>query len=280
MAINGQNGQGQSQAIVRGPAQRLDTLKKAFESSKASIAAVLPRHITPDRLIRIVTSACSRTPELLDCDPRSVVLATAQAAALGLEPNTPLGLSYLVPFKKQAQFIPGYRGLIRLAIQSGEVQSIQARTVHERDICEIEYGTNQRLVHTPYMGSDGAGDAIAFYAVAELKNGSKLFEFMTRAEIDALRRRSKASNDGPWVTDYDEMAKKTVIRRLCKTLPLSEEKLARSLEHQARAESGDGPDFSDVAVIDVPAEEPSQPGVPADRGEALAAKLAAGGSAS
>lgn len=246
---------GNGSAIVKGPQARLDAIKGELRKASPLLKAMLPKHVEIDRMVRIVTSAVSRTPELLECSPRSIVLATAQACALGLEPNTPLGLGYLVPFKKEAQFIPGYRGLTRLAVQSGEVRWIQARAVHAKDTLEIDYGTEQRLVHRPTLGD--AGELIGVYAVAEMKNGSKVFEFMTISEVHAIKERSKASANGPWITDFEEMAKKTVVRRLCKSLPLSEEQLARALNHQAQAESGKGPDFSDV--IDVLPEEQVDP---------------------
>ena len=247
--------QQQSQAIVKGPQARQATLKTLFEKAKGSIAQILPKHLTPERLLKIVLSATSRTPELLECTPESILGAVMTAGALGLEPNTPLGLGYLVPFKNrknnktEAQFIPGYRGLQRLAVQSGEVQWIQSRVVYERDDFDVDYGTEQSIRHKPYLLAGGAGAIVGVYAVAEMKNGSKVFEFMTLAEVNKIRERSKASDDGPWKTDEAEMMRKTAIRRLSKSLPLSEEKLARALEHQARAESGQGPDHSEV--IDV-----------------------------
>jgi recombination protein RecT len=272
---------------------RQDQLRQLFEKAKPSIAAVIPRHLTADRILKITLAATSRTPALLECSPDSILLAVMQAAQLGLEPNTPLGLSYLVPYenkrlrRKEAQFIPGYRGLIRLAIQSGEIKSIYARAVHALDRWEVEYGLDQRLVHVPFMptaqaqlprdedaavdddvppdpdagGPDflpSAGPMVAVYAVAEFKAGGRVFEFMTRADVEAIRRRSRAANSGPWVTDYEEMAKKTVIRRLCKTLPLATEQLASALEHQARAESGQGPDFSDIIDV-IPSGELAEP---------------------
>jgi recombination protein RecT len=207
-----------------------------------------------------------------------------QACALGLEPGTPLQLSYLVPFGREAQFIPGVRGLIRLAIQSGEVQWIQSRIVRAGEDFEVHYGTEQKIVHRP---SASAGDdevikpedMIGVYAVAEMKNGARLFEFMSKADVLAIRSRSQSANNGPWVTDFGEMARKTVIRRLCKVLPLSEEKLARALDHQARAESGEGPDLTDVIdvmgeSVDAETGEMVPNTAPASRTEALDAELA------
>lgn len=280
----------QSEAMVVGPAARLASIKAELEKFAPQLTAMMPEHMRrhPDKMLRIVTSAVSRTPALLDCTPRSIVLATAQACACGLEPNTPLKLGYLVPFKnkkaggkQEAQFIPSYAGLIRLAIQSGEVQKIFARVVRAKDEFQIRYGTDDSIHHVPYLDGD-PGPIIGAYAVAELKNGAKQFEFMTKVQLDAVRNRSQASEDGPWKTDEEEMYRKTPIRRLAKFLPLSAEHLARAAEHQAAAESGEGPDFSEFAdILDVdpdtgevkpPENGKTQP--PAQtRGEALQGKL-------
>ena len=290
---------------------RLDTLRAMFEKAKPSIASVLPKHLTAERILKITLSAASRTPDLLLCTPQSILLAVMQSATLGMEPNTPLGEAYLIPFKNrvkvkgedgkeyeetrmEAQFMPGYRGLLKLAIQSGEVQSITARPVYERDDFEVEYGLDEKLVHRPYqppvppprpqgpvktaaevtkrnedlaawrqaIEDGGHGQMLAVYAVAVYKGGGKTFELMWRTDVDSIRLRSKSADSGPWVTDFDQMALKTVIRRLCKRLPLSPE-LATALHHQARAEAGDGPDFSDA--IDVLAEDPDA--APTPRGK-------------
>lgn len=280
----------QSEAMVTGPQARFLAIKQELEKTAPLLQAMLPAHLqrNPDRMIRVVTSAVSRTPDLMECTARSIVLATAQACACGLEPNTPLKLGYLVPFKnkasgkKEAQFIPGYAGLIRLAIQSGEVQKIFGRVVYQKDTFQIEYGTDDRIHHVPFLDGD-AGSVIGAYAVAELKNGAKQFEFMTLAQLNRIRDRSQAAKEGPWVTDEAEMQRKTPIRRLCKFLPLSEEKLLRALEHQIAAEKGTGPDFSDF--IDATGELANDEGSPTNgngegkpaekpsRGEALQGKL-------
>lgn len=253
-----QPNQQQSTAMVTGPKARLELIKKELEKFAGPLTSMMPEHMRrhPDKMLRIVISACSRTPDLLECTPSSIVLATAQACACGIEPNTPLKLGYLVPFRnkkaggrKEAQFIPGYAGLIRLAIQSGEVQKICARVVHKRDDFQIRYGTDDSIHHVPFLDGD-AGPVIGAYAVAELKNGAKQFEFMTLGQLNAIK--AKAASDGAWITDEEEMQRKTPIRRLAKFLPLSEEKFAKAIEHEDHASGGEGPDFSDFAgIIDV-----------------------------
>lgn len=238
------------------PKDRLNNLRGLFERARPSISAVLPRHLDAEKILKITLSAASRTPDLLKCTPESILLSVMQSAALGLEPNTPLGHAYLIPFKNgeryECQFIPGYKGLIKLAIQSGDVTSVRTRVVHAGDIFEVIQGTTESLVHRPVIGRDDtsatAPTMTAVYGVAEMKSGPPVFEVMTKLQIDAIRSRSRAKNSGPWVTDYEEMARKSVVRRLSKYLPLSPE-LAAALHAQAVAEAGDAPEAGDFAEL-------------------------------
>lgn len=242
-------------------------IKDLLERAKPSIAAVIPKHLTPERLLKIALSATSRTPALLACTPQSILLAVMQAAELGLEAGGLLGDGYLVPYKGKAQFIVGYRGLINLARRSGQMRAIEAHVVRTADTFEVEFGLETKLVHRPSLHGD-PGDIVAVYSVAHFRDGGYQVEVMTRAEVDAIRKRSEASDSGPWVTDYAEMAKKTVIRRLCKYLPLSPE-LAKALEHEAAIDQN-AP--SPIVDIDLVADE-QPPAI--DRGDSLAAKVAA-----
>jgi recombinational DNA repair protein RecT len=135
--------------------------------------------------------------------------------------------------------IPGYRGLISLARRSGQLKSIEARVVYANDTFGIEYGTSPFLKHVPNLTGD-PGPLVLVYAVARLVDGGEQVEVMTKVQVDAIRSRSRAGKSGPWVTDYDEMARKTVVRRICKYLPLSVE-LAKALEIDERVESGQAP---------------------------------------
>lgn len=248
-ATNQQPQQGSTGAIVRTAKDKIAMHTAAVERAKKSFAQLLPKHVTPDQMIRSVTAAISRTPDLIACDTKSLILAVAQACATGLVPNTPLGLGYLVPFKidgkMSCQFIPSYRGMIRLATNSGEVKAITAHVVYERDTCEVHEGTSPRIEHTRYMG-DEAGKAVGYYAVAHMANGEKPFAWMTIAQVDAIRTRAKAKS-GPWDTDYDEMARKTVTKRLCKYLQLSEDRHRdNALAIQTKQEMGDSSPIDDV----------------------------------
>jgi recombination protein RecT len=207
----------------------------------------MPSQLTekPDIFLRSVMMAMRQTPALVECTPQSIIISVAQACALGLPPNTPLGLSYLVPFKGQCQLIPGYKGLIRLAIQSGEVADIHPRVVYKDQPFKLMYGLHEDIIHEPTEVDFADDKIVGAYAVAQLHGSKYKFDFMYKAEIDKIRARSQAAkaDKSPWHTDYSEMAKKTVIKRLCKTLPLSEEKeshrrLGKAVQLQERDEMG------------------------------------------
>jgi recombination protein RecT len=211
--------------------------QQALTEKRGAIAGRLPAHMNPDRLIKIAITAAAKNPRILDCDRESVMLSIMQAAELGLEPGGALGEGYLVPYGKTCQFIPGYRGMISLARRSGQIVSIEAHAVFEADEFLVEFGLDPKLVHKPTMKAE-RGNVIAFYAVAKIVGGGIQYDYMTKTDVDAIRSRSKASGSGPWVTDYNEMGKKTVIRRLFKVLPVSVE-LCRALELHAESEAGE-----------------------------------------
>jgi len=194
---------------------------------KQQIARVIPKHLSPDRLLRVAMTSIIRTPKLLECTPQSLLGCIMTCAQLGLEPDQFLGQAYLVPFwnsKKEcyeAQLIPGYRGYIALARRSGELATVSAHVVYEKDFFELEYGVEDKLTHKPAIGD--RGEPIGAYAIFKFKDGSYCFTFMTKDDIEKIRARSKSPDNGPWVTDWGEMAKKTVIKRLAKLAPMSVE---------------------------------------------------------
>ena len=207
--------------------ERVNTFRGALEALKPQLAAALPKHMTADRMMRIVMTTVQRTPAILECSQVSVFGCIVQAAQLGLEPDGILGQAYLIPYGKTCTLIPGYKGLIKLARNSGELATIYAKIVHANDAFKYAYGLSDVLEHVPCLDGD-PGDPTHGYAVARLKDGSVQFDVMSVVEIEKIRQRSKAGNSGPWVTDWEEMAKKTVLRRLCKMLPASVE-LARAV---------------------------------------------------
>jgi recombination protein RecT len=267
------------------------TFAELFKAKSKNLAGLIPRHLTPERVAKIAISALMRNQTLLQCKPETVWFQVAQAATLGLEVNL-LGAAYLVPFKNgktggmDCQLIVGYQGLIDLARRSGNIESIEARIVYENDVFELENGLEPVLRHKPCLDSD-PGKMRLVYAVAKLKDGGRQVEYMTKTEVDAIRRRSKAKDSGPWVTDYEEMARKTVVRRLAKYLPKSIE-MAQAMTLDAAGDSGEpalaGLDIEDDAILAdadiIPEEESETDKLKSDmRSRKNAAEEAAPGSA-
>lgn len=201
------------------------TMADYIQSMQGEIAKALPSVITPERFTRMTLTALRTTPKLAQCDPMSFLAAMMSAAQLGLEPNTPLGQAYLIPFKNNrqgtmdVQFQIGYKGLIDLAYRSGEVEVVQAQCVYENDEFECEYGLEPRLSHKPADGE--RGDLVKVYAMFRTKSGGYGFEVMSVADINShAKKYSKAYSSGPWQSNFEEMAKKTVLKRVLKYAPL------------------------------------------------------------
>lgn len=226
-----------------------NTIRHYLERMTPEIQRALPRHMDADRLTRIAMTTIRQTPKLLDCNVQSLLAAVIQSAQLGLEPNI-LGQAYIIPYGKEAQFIIGYRGMIDLARRSGHIESIYAHPVFDQDDFDYEYGLDPKLRHKPAVGD--RGHFIGAYGVAKFKDGGYHFEFMPKAEIDKRRTRSKASGNGPWVTDYEEMACKTVIRHMFKYLPISIEVMKQvehtdeTVKHEIMPDMTESPDVIDV----------------------------------
>ncbi|AMR06382.1 recombination protein RecT [Bacillus thuringiensis] len=212
------------------PASPEQTVEAYMKKMGPRMAEVLPKHMDMDRMSRIALTTIRTNPMLLECTVPSLMGAVMQAVQLGLEPGL-LGHCYLLPFNKnvgtkqnpqwikEVQFIIGYKGMIDLARRSGHIQSIYAHAVYENDEFEYELGLHPKLTHKPSFGD--RGKFIGAYAVAHFKDGGYQMEFMPESEIEKRRGRSKSKDFGPWKSDYEEMAKKTVVRSMFKYLPIS-----------------------------------------------------------
>lgn len=254
------------------------TVAAFFDKNKSTLQAVLPKHVSPERMLKIALGALRTTPKLMDCTVESLFGAVVQCAQLGLEPNTPMGHVYLIPFDKKkksgsqwivertdVQIVIGYKGMLDLARRSGQIVSIAAHEVCERDEFDYAYGLEEKLHHKPAMGE--RGDIIAFYAVAKLKDGGHCFEVMSRAQVEEIRNNSQGykaaqqaaskynkAGDSPWHNNFAEMGRKTVTRRLFKWLPMSIE-MATASALEGRAEAGQDQSLDTVlsgefAVVD------------------------------
>ncbi len=231
------------------------TIQDYIVAMKDGIKAALPSVMTPERFTRIALSAVSGNPQLAKCSPQSFLGAMMTAAQLGLEPNTPLGQAYLIPYRNhgnlECQFQLGYKGMIDLAYRSGQVSIIQAHTVYENDRFVYELGLDPKLEHVPAKGE--RGDPAYYYAVFRTKDDGYGFSVMSIEEVRAhARKYSKSFNNGPWQTNFDEMAKKTVLKRALKYAPLKSE-FAKAISSDETIKSNLSEDMSiipDESIVD------------------------------
>lgn len=236
-------------------------LKGIVNQMAPAIKKALPSVMTPDRFTRIVLTALSSNPELQACTPESFCGAMMTAAQLGLEPNTPLGQAYLIPYRNnrkgvtECQFQLGYKGLIDLAYRSGQIKSIQAQTVYSNDEFDYELGLEPKLYHKPAISQD-RGEPVFFYAVFHTKDGGYGFDVMSVEDIRKHRDRySKARNNGPWKTNFEEMAKKTVLKQALKYAPLKTDFVREvNTDESIKNVSVDSYMEEDTSIIDLPNE--------------------------
>lgn len=247
-------------------------MKNLLERSWPRIAAVIGNNLSPQRLYQMYVSTINREPQLANCSVESVLSCFMKCAALGLEPSNVdgLGRAYILPYgnknyrtgQKEATLIIGYKGMIDLARRSGQIRDISARAVHEGDEFTYSYGLNEDLRHVPCAKP---GKLTHVYMIANFKDGGHYFQVMNADEIEAAAKRSPSYGKAvsPWKSDYEAMAKKTVIRRAFPYLPVSVE------ARDAAASDDQTPDYSDVfrplptvtaddSPVDVSVDEPEQ----------------------
>lgn len=251
------------------PVKPMDRFKQELAMREGHLRSLLPQTMTVDKFQGIVVAAVADNMDLLDCDRGSLLKACLSAAELGLSLNKSMGEADILKVwdgrmkKNVAQFRPRYKGLMKLALQAGEVLKIESRLVYEKDVFEVEEGIEPRIIHK--HGLSDRGDMIGAYCVWKLKNGETQFEIMSKEEILSIRNRSSSKTKegvivGPWKTDEAEMWRKTVVRRASKYMPLSTEaQRAVMVDNQAEGiieaddYSGDEMDITDFK--DIPAAE-------------------------
>lgn len=264
------------QNSIIGTQSTLKSLVLENPSIQKALRRLAPKHLNAERLARMVLTAASRNPTLLQCTQASMLKSVIEASTLGLDCSGLLGRGYLVPYKNgslsraaghdvyEAQFMPGYLGLCDLARRSNEIARVEGHAVFDGDVFEYEEGLNQKLVHKPSLDANQErevrvvvtdykqglsrveGSLKFVYAIAVYKDGGKQFVVMSVAEVERHRQRSRAKNSGPWVTDYVAMAIKTAIRQLCKWIPQSPE-LAKAMTIENEIDGGE------MDVIDITA---------------------------
>ena len=226
------------------------SIAELIKVMEPEIKRALPEVITPERFTRMALSALNTTPKLRECTQMSFLAALMNAAQLGLEPNTPLGQAYLIPYNNkgilECQFQVGYKGLIDLSYRNPQMQVIQAQAVYENDEFIYELGLNSKLIHRPALGN--RGEVKGFYGLYKLTNGGFGFEVMSKADMDEYAKEYSKTFDSsfsPWKNNYVGMAKKTVIKQALKYAPLkSDFRKALSTDETIKTEIAE--DMSEV----------------------------------
>ena len=232
------------------------TMQAYIKQMQGEIKKALPSVMTPERFTRITLSALSSNAALQRCSPQSFLGAMMTAAQLGMEPNTPLGQAYLIPYKNhgclECQFQLGYKGLIDLAYRSGAVSTIQAHIVYENDEFSYSFGLEPTLKHVPAMHDRGTPTHV--YAMFRTKDGGYGYEVMSIDDVRAHAQKfSKAYEDGPWKTNFEEMAKKTVLKRVLKYAPLSSD-FVRDVSQDGTIKAEISEDMYEVPSVVIEAE--------------------------
>ncbi len=250
---------------------QIATVQDLLVKSKSQIQMALPSHLTADRMVRVALTTIRQTPKLLDCNPLSLVKCVMQAAALGLEPDPLMGRAYIVPYGTEATLIVGYKGLIDLARRSGQIRSVEAHVVYEHDEFSYSYGLSEDLVHKPAYQQD-RGHVTHAWALARFKDGGHQFEVMDFWSLEKIRNGSKNGSGQVWRDHREEMYRKTVLRRLCKFLPLSPE-LSTHLGREELVDAGVAPSVAYEDDNGEILESPAPPSPNGSKSDALAAKL-------
>lgn len=197
---------------------QLTVIRGDITAMKPEFAKALPAHVTPEKFERTTMTAIANNPDILACEKTSILSSCMKAAQDGLILDGKEAA--LVKFGNKAQYMPMVAGIMKLVRNSGELSSLTAQVVHENDKFSYNPASGEAPQHEPdWFGT--RGKVIGVYAVAKLKDGSLVVEIMSRDDVEAIRKRSRSGTSGPWVTDWNEMARKTVIRRIAKYLPKS-----------------------------------------------------------
>lgn len=239
---------------------------------KSTIAAVLPKHLTPERMAMIAFTAMRRTPKLLLCSRESIIGSIMTASMLGLEPSGPLGHGALIPYGTECQFQPMYQGLLELARRSGFIKDVQLRAVYKGDHYLYRFGLDPTIEHIPMEG-EGADspdrEPTHFYAIVRLTNGGVQWDQMSFDQGISHGRRFSPSYDSRarafkpgsvWADNPEAMILKTILKKVLKLCPKSPE-LAAALQVDDLADTGKTTNMTKVGdgVFDIDIAEPAPP---------------------
>lgn len=231
-----------------------NSVKKMLDELQPAIKQALPKMLNFDRFVRIALSAILPEPKLLKCTQNSLVSALLTAAQLGLEVNTPLGQAWLIPYGDKCQFQLGYKGLIDLVYRNPDIQAVQAHAVYDEDDFEFEYGLLPFLHHKPNLNRSENSKPICFYGIWKSQNNGFDFAVMSVKEILAIRETSKSyrrdKDKSIWGQFFDEMAKKTVLKRALRYAPLKIESVPKALLCDGTVKDEISQDMSNVPALD------------------------------
>jgi recombination protein RecT len=203
-------------------------IRQNLEVMAPELKAALPKHVTVEKFSRVAMTAIQQNPDLVAADRRSLFGAVVRLAQDGLLPDGREAALVIFNTKnrsggwdKKVQAMPMIAGVLKKIRQSGDVAKVGAQVVCENDHFVWKLGFDEDVEHTPPALDKPRGRVIGAYATAVLKDGSRLIEVMSIEEIEKVRAVSKSKDKGPWVSWFEEMARKTVMRRLSKRLPMS-----------------------------------------------------------
>jgi recombination protein RecT len=234
-----------------------------LKQHQVELKSLAPKYISIPRMMAIFIEA-SRNDKLRHCTQISVLNCCKKMAELGTE-RVGSGGVHLVPYGNEMTVIPDWRLMVDKARRAGVIKSAIAKAVHEGDIFEYEFGSNKKLVHKPVKKKGAAMSDV--YCIYTLPDGDIDFDVMAKFEVDDIRERSKASKSGPWVTDYEEMAKKTVVRRALKIFEGASPELSKVFDTDNKAVGLDEmelqepiaePQAIDTPAATLPPEDPEE----------------------
>ena len=235
MSLKAVNGAQLAEAAAQKPR---DSVSALLARMAPEIKRALPRNMDVDKITRVAMTDIRNNPKLGECSAQSLASSIMRASQLGLEIGGDLGYAYLVPYGSECQLQVGYRGWLELVRRSGLVSEIYSYAVRKGDLFVHRLGLARDIIHEPSEQRDMSDAGITHvYAVARLKDGGLYFEVMERSDVDRIRARSRSGSGGPWKTDYEQMARKTVLKRLCKTLPCSSEQMQTLVRESAQEDA-------------------------------------------
>lgn len=196
-------------------------IRNNLQKMESQFKMALPGHVPVEKFLRTVVTAVQNTPSLEQCDRKSLYSAAMKAASEGLLPDG--REAAIIPFKGKAMYIPMYSGILKKVRNSGELLSISAAIVYEKDVFSYSIDADgEHLQHAPDVFSDDRGLRRGVYAIAKTKDGGVYVEVMSEKQVMAVKNSGAAKDAGPWKGPFEEeMWKKSAIKRLSKRLPMS-----------------------------------------------------------